>query len=104
MCIVSGGRIPYTGQGWSMAISSWVVMEVMIKLHYVLKAYAPGKDYREPFTLSVADGAVLGQALAALGVPSDREYLFFIGSERVTRDRALKNGDTVTILPPIVGG
>ncbi len=79
-------------------------MEIMIKLHYVLKAYAPGKDYREPFTLTVADGAVLGQALTALGVPSDREYLLFVGSERVTRDRPLKNGDTVTILPPIIGG
>jgi hypothetical protein len=79
-------------------------MEVMIKLHYVLKAYAPGKNYREPFTLTVADGAVLDQALTALGVPSDREYLFFIGSERVTRHRPLRNGDTVTILPAIVGG
>jgi hypothetical protein len=79
-------------------------MEILVKLHYVLKAYAPGKDYRKPFILTVEDGAVLNQALTILGLPADREYLFFVGAERATKDRLLLNGDTVTILPPIIGG
>lgn len=81
-----------------------VTMEILIKLHYVLKAYAPDGDYRRTFSLTVPNGSVLGGVLAALGLPPDGQYLVFVGKERVTREQALENGDTVTILPPIVGG
>lgn len=79
-------------------------MEIVIKLHYVLKSYAPGGDYRKPFTLTVPGGSHISHALTALGMPPDGRYLLFVGTERVTRERELKDGDTVTILPPIVGG
>ena len=79
-------------------------MEVFVKLHYVLRTYAPKRDFKKPFLLTLADGAVLGEVITVLGLPDDQNYLLFVGSERATRDRLLIDGDTVTILPPIIGG
>ncbi len=79
-------------------------MEVLVKLHYVLRTYAPMRDFKKPFRLTLADGAVLGEVITALGLPNDQSYLLFVGSERAARDRVLIDGDTVTILPPVIGG
>jgi len=79
-------------------------MEVLVKLHYVLKAYAPGGDFKKPFPLVVAENVIVSDILTILGMPTDREYLLFVGSERSARNRPLVNGETVTILPPIIGG
>jgi molybdopterin converting factor small subunit len=79
-------------------------MEVSVKLHYVLRTYAPKRDFKKPFPLTLTDGAVLGEVVTVLGLPNDRNYLFFVGSERASRDRPLVEGDTVTILPPVIGG
>lgn len=79
-------------------------MQVSVKLHYVFRGYAPVRDFKKPFALNINDGAVLGDVLGALGLPDDRTYLFFVGSRRAGRDKTLNEGDTVTILPPIIGG
>ena len=41
-------------------------MDVLVKLHYVLKAYAPGGDFKKPFSLTVPKDAVIGDILASL--------------------------------------
>jgi molybdopterin converting factor small subunit len=79
-------------------------MEVLVKLHYVLRTYAPRRDFKKPVALSLADGAVLGDVITALGLPNDQKYLLFVGSERAAQDRLLIDGDTVTILPAVIGG
>ena len=79
-------------------------MEVFVKLHYVLRTYAPKRDFKKPFLLTLADGAVLGEVITVLGLPDDQNYLLFVGSERASKDRPLIDGDIVTILPPIIGG
>ena len=79
-------------------------MEVLVKLHSVLRRYATARDYRRPFAVTVAEGAALGDVLTLLGLPEDQEYLIFVGTERRDRDRTVSDGDVVTILPPIVGG
>lgn len=79
-------------------------MEVLVKLHYVLRTYAPRRDFKKPFVLSLADGAVLGDVITALGLPNDQKFLLFVGSERAARDRLLIDGDTVTVLPAVIGG
>jgi len=79
-------------------------MEVLVKLHYVLRTHAPGGDYKKPFAITLVDGAVLGEVLTCLGLLDDRKYLLFVGTERSTPDRLLIDGDFVTILPPVIGG
>ncbi len=79
-------------------------MEVFVKLHYVLRTYAPKRDFKKPFLLTLTDGAVLGEVLTLLGLPNDQNYLLFVGSERAERNRHLIDGDTVTILPSVIGG
>jgi molybdopterin converting factor small subunit len=79
-------------------------MEVWVKLHYVLRAHAPGKDFKKPFAISLGEGAALSEVLTFLGLPHDRKYLLFIGTERSGPDRLLTDGDSVTILPPVIGG
>jgi hypothetical protein len=77
---------------------------VLVKLHYVLRTYVPMRDFKKPFTLTAADGGVLGEVITAPGLPNDRGYLLLAGSECAARDRLLIDGDTVTILPPVIGG
>ncbi|MBN2225418.1 MAG: MoaD/ThiS family protein [Deltaproteobacteria bacterium] len=79
-------------------------MEILVKLHYVLRTYAPGRDFKRPFALTLAKGAVLGEVIRALELPNDQEFLLFVGSRHAVRDQVLVEGDTVTILPPIIGG
>lgn len=79
-------------------------MEIWVKLHYVLRAYAPGKEFKKPFAITLREGAVLAEVLSILGLPRDRKFLFFVGKERSGPDRLLAEGDTVTILPPVIGG
>jgi molybdopterin converting factor small subunit len=79
-------------------------MEVFVKLHYVLRTYAPKRDFKKPFILTLGNGAVLREVITTLGLPNDQNYLLFVGSERAAKDRPLIEGDTVTILPPVIGG
>lgn len=79
-------------------------MEVLVKLHYVLRTYAPDRDFKKAFALTLAEGAVLGEVITALGLPNDQRYLLFVGTERAAPARPLADGDTVTILPAIIGG
>lgn len=77
-----------------------------------VRLFGPSKQYLEldDFTLTVADGATVADALDELAMMSHElaELLptcaVGVGDDIVARTHALQPGDEVSVLPPVNGG
>jgi molybdopterin converting factor small subunit len=52
----------------------------------------------------VADGSAVGELLDVLGVPRDVPSIILVNREVAGLDSELKDGDTIHLLPMVVGG
>ncbi|MEK7285136.1 MAG: CoA transferase [Chloroflexota bacterium] len=72
---------------------------VRLVLHGELRQYAPGK-----FLEVEGEGRTPVEILAALGVPAAETAAFIVNGEQREADTALRDGDTLEVLPAISGG
>jgi sulfur carrier protein ThiS len=78
-------------------------MKVHIHLQsYLADQYAPGDEAK--FSLEVPDGATVADILRKLSVPMEQAAVLTLGDEAVQTTQTLKEGDRVTIIPPVAGG
>jgi molybdopterin synthase sulfur carrier subunit len=77
-------------------------MKIHVDLQSYLDQYAPGDDPR--FSLDLPDGATVGDVLRKLGVPGEQAAVLTLDDEAVDFSRQLKEGDRVTVIPPVAGG
>ncbi|MEO8458532.1 MAG: MoaD/ThiS family protein [Chloroflexota bacterium] len=78
-------------------------MKVRVELQsYLADQYAPGDDAK--FSLEVPDGATVSDILRKLGVPMEQAAVLTLGDEAVQGEQQLKEGDRVTVIPPVAGG
>lgn len=78
-------------------------MTVTARLHASLKRFsAPGEGGVR--TVELAHEAVVGDLIAALGVPEGFAGAFFVNGERAEADTPLTEGAHVDVFPPIGGG
>ena len=78
-------------------------MRITVKLFATLRRYQPDAP-RTGVTLDLPDGADITAALSRLGVP-ERAPLVAMVNERVEHlDRVLKEGDVLSLFPPVAGG
>lgn len=77
-------------------------MKVRVQLESYLDQYAPGDEPR--FSLEISDGATVGDLLRKLGVPGEQAAVLTLGDEAVDMTQQLKEGDRVTVIPPVAGG
>lgn len=77
-------------------------MKVRVQLESYLDQYAPGDDAK--FSLDLPDGATISDLLRKLGVPAEQAAVLTLGDEAVDLAQSLKEGDRVTVIPPVAGG
>ena len=77
-------------------------MKVRVQLESYLDQYAPGDDAK--FSLEVPDGATIAEVLRKLHVPLEQAAVLTLGDEAVDMTQQLKEGDRVTVIPPVAGG
>jgi hypothetical protein len=76
----------------------------------LLKAGGLLKDYLRPdideFTRRVeaADGAPLREVLTSIGVPPGHVAMAFVGDRLITLAYVPRDGDVITLRPPVQGG
>jgi molybdopterin converting factor small subunit len=77
-------------------------MKVKVELQAYLEQYSPnGNDL---FDYEVPDGSRVTDLVAKLGIPTDLASMIIVGDHNADPSYALKDGDRVTLVPPIAGG
>jgi molybdopterin converting factor small subunit len=77
-------------------------MNVRVDLQAYLSDYAPGDS--GTFAYEIPDGATVADLIRKLGVPVELASVITIGDDAVDASQALKDGDRVTVIPPVAGG
>ncbi len=77
-------------------------MKVKVELQAYLEQYSPnGQDI---FEYEVPDGALVRDLVAKVGVPLELASVIIVGNTNADPSHALKEGDRVTLIPPLAGG
>jgi sulfur carrier protein ThiS len=77
-------------------------MKIRVELQAYLEDYSP--DGRDKFSYEMPDGATVADLICKLGVPEELASVITIGDEAIDTAQALKEGDRVTVIPPVAGG
>jgi molybdopterin converting factor small subunit len=81
------------------------MITVHVKLFASLRDLAPPGAVHGKAALSLPDGTTLTALLAHLGVPVEEAHMVVVnGRSTVDLSRALADGDTVAVFPPVAGG
>jgi molybdopterin converting factor small subunit len=77
-------------------------MKIKVDLQAYLEQYSPnGQDV---FDYEVADGAIVSDLVAKLGIPGELASIIIVGNTNATPSHPLTDGDRVTLIPPLAGG
>ena len=77
-------------------------MKVKVELQAYLEQYSPnGQDL---FDYEVPDGARVQDLVVKLGMPAELASVIIVGNTNADPSYALKEGDRVTVIPPLAGG
>lgn len=81
-------------------------MKVAVRLYAQMMDYFPQGAMGHPFELTLEAGATVGELLARLGIPQEvaSASVLLINGEHGRPSQGLKEGDGISILPPICGG
>ncbi|MBI3909419.1 MAG: MoaD/ThiS family protein [Armatimonadetes bacterium] len=79
-------------------------MTVTIKLFATLGKYLPPGSTGRAATVEASEGATVGDVLARFGVPRQAAHLIMINGMNQSWNAPLKDGDTLTVFPPVAGG
>ena len=74
-------------------------MQITIKLFATLRAGLFDEEARE-----IAPGATVADVLKELNIPARQATLILVNGRHARPDTELKNGDTLSLFPPIGGG
>lgn len=77
---------------------------VAVRFFATLRRYAPPGRERDGVSFALAPGARVADLLALLGIPEEEDLAVVVGNRIVMPHYALEDGETVLLLPPVVGG
>ncbi len=77
-------------------------MRVRVKLQLTFARRASGG--RNPFTLELAPGGTVSDALKAVGISAATPKVIMVNGRVATVRQALNEGDELTVFPPLEGG
>jgi molybdopterin converting factor small subunit len=77
-------------------------MKVKVELQAYLEQYSPnGNDL---FDYDLPEGARVQDLVVKLGMPAELASVIIVGNTNADPSHALKEGDRVTLIPPLAGG
>lgn len=80
-------------------------MQVRIKLMAVLRSKLPPGSQGGAALLEIEPGTSISAALDKLGITGGQVHLVLVnGAMEPDRSRLLKEGDELTVFPPVAGG
>ncbi len=79
-------------------------MEIYLTLIGYLNKYMPSTVTGKNAPWQVKDGCTVKELVAELRIPVDLPKLIAVNATRVKTDHVIKDGDQVTLIPPIGGG
>ena len=77
-------------------------MHVEARLLLTFKKGVPGDG--QPLRLELAPGSTVAQAIAALPLPPDARKVVLLNGRLAVDAQVLKDGDVLTVFPPLEGG
>ena len=82
----------------------FIIMKVNLHLFGTLKSYLPLGERGRSCFLDLPEGYDVRQVLKELGISDETPKIVIINHERKSVDVTLKEGERLSILPPMVGG
>lgn len=80
-------------------------MQVQVKLFATLRKHLPPGASAGKATLTLPAGATLRDLIQHLNIPQDMAQMVLVNGEQTREfERALAEGDAVSIFPPVAGG
>ena len=77
-------------------------MELEVRLYNDFKQYAPGTDH--VFSIALAAGATIGQALETLNIPRDKPATVLLNGRRADAHTPIQPRSRLVIFAPVSGG
>jgi sulfur carrier protein ThiS len=80
-------------------------MQIEIKLLTQFKQYLPDPELTgNTRVIEVEKDAAIADALISLGIPIDMPKVIMLNNRQTTLPTTLKEGDRLTVFPPVGGG
>ncbi len=79
-------------------------MRITVELQQYLDQYSPGDDDQRLFPYEVPDGTTVHDVIRKLRIPAELASVIIVSGEPTDDTQALKEGDRLTLIPPIAGG
>lgn len=79
-------------------------MEIEVKLFATLREYLPKGSGRFSCKMEMDDQARVQDILSRLNLPEDLPKIILINGIHAKKDQRLKEGDVLSIFPPVAGG
>jgi molybdopterin converting factor small subunit len=79
-------------------------MNVEIALYATLSKYLPPGAQNRKAVIEVKDGATLREVMNQLGIPPDLPNMVLVNGRQAPDGTVIKDGETLSIFPPLAGG
>jgi molybdopterin converting factor small subunit len=79
-------------------------MKIHVKLFASLRKYLPPGSAGDAFVLELPSGAIVGDAIARLGIPVDHARMIVSKNEQLEPTSPLYDGQEINLFPPLAGG
>jgi molybdopterin converting factor small subunit len=79
-------------------------VKVEVCLFATLGRYLPAGTPGDRFTIELPQRTSVGQVIASLGIPPDLETLRVVNGHDADLGQMLRDGDVLSIFPPLSGG
>lgn len=79
-------------------------MEIEVKLFATLRDYLPKGSGRFSCKMEIDGRTRVEDILARLNIPEDMPKIILINGTHAKKDQVLKEGDVLSIFPPVAGG
>ena len=80
----------------------WSEMKLTIELQAYLMQYSP--NGAPTFDLDIPEGSTVWDLVKKLAVPEELASIIVVGGVNAAYDHPLRDGDHVTLIPPLSGG
>ena len=79
-------------------------MKVYVKLYAILRKHHPGPNRSVPMEVELPEGAVVADLVPLLHLPDQIVRSAFVNNAAAPLQTTLKDGDSIGLFPPVVGG
>ena len=79
-------------------------MEVKVKLFSTLRDYLPKDSDGKSCQIEIDEKTTIEQILTQMNVPEEIPKIILVNGLQGSTDQTLKDGDVLSIFPPVAGG